>query len=112
MRLHGLEHSLRALYCESCRCYVSKGSGSTASCALSRRIQDFGLGGALAEGPPAGSRGRPPVGVWGKLDPRSPYVIRLKTERKTSPYILILYDNIILSSSHPLIILYAVVSSL
>jgi len=50
------------------------------------RIQDFGLGGALAvglgdESPPAGSRGRAPVGVWGEAPEarRMLYVVRLKT---------------------------------
>jgi len=69
------------------------------------RIQNFGLGGALAEGvgdgsPPAGSRGRAPVGVWGRAPkPEECYVMRLKKatsgQKKTSPYRLTLYDNII-----------------
>jgi len=73
------------------------------------RIQDFGLGGAPAggledESHPAGSRGRAPVG-----SPEECYAMRLKHLRtkKTSPYRLTLYYNIVirLSSSHPLIVL-------
>jgi len=52
-----------------------------------RRIQDFGLGGTVAEGlkdgsPPAGSRGRAAVGIRGPQKPEECYVMKLNKRSK------------------------------